>query len=219
MRNNNAKVLIITGGNIDKTFLGQLVEINQYSEIIAADHGLIAGDHLNLPLDFIVGDFDSVPKEIVDKYQRNNVPIITFPIEKDKTDTELAIDLAIQQRPKSIDIVGATGSRLDHTLANMYLLTNSLNKGIEAYIIDANNKFYLKKETFTIQKSNQYGDYISFLPFHGDVKGLSLKGFKYPLDNVTLSAGESICISNELIDDTGEIHFTEGTLMVFESKD
>ncbi|NLZ83144.1 MAG: hypothetical protein GX915_05730, partial [Clostridiales bacterium] len=53
MRNNNAKVLIITGGNIDKTFLGQLVEINQYSEIIAADHGLIAGDHLNLPLDFI----------------------------------------------------------------------------------------------------------------------------------------------------------------------
>lgn len=219
MKNNNAKLLIISGGNVDKAFLRELVDINQYSEIIAVDHGLMAGDHLNLPLDFIVGDFDSVPKEIVDKYQRNNVPIITFPIEKDKTDTELAIDLAIQQRPKSIDIVGATGSRLDHTLANMYLLTNSLNKGIEAYIIDANNKFYLKKETFTIQKSNQYGDYISFLPFHGDVKGLSLKGFKYPLDNVTLSAGESICISNELIDDTGEIHFTEGTLMVFESKD
>lgn len=219
MNNNNAKLLIISGGNVDESFLRVLVDINQYSEIIAADHGLMAGDHLNLPLDFIVGDFDSVPKEVISKYKRNNVPIITFPIEKDETDTELALDLAIQQGPKSIDIVGATGSRLDHTLANMHLLTIPLNKGIEAYIIDANNKFYLKKETFAIQKSNQYGDYISFLPFHGDVKGLSLKGFKYPLDNVTLSAGESICISNELIDDTGEIHFTEGTLMVFESKD
>lgn len=219
MKNNNAKILIISGGNIDEAFLRKLLDINQYSEIIAADHGLIAGDHLNLPLDFIVGDFDSVPKEIVDKYQRNNVPIITFPVEKDKTDTELAIELAIEHQAKSIDIVGATGSRLDHTLANMNLLTIPLKKGIEAYIIDANNKFYLKKEIFAIQKNNQYGDYISFLPFHGDVKGLSLKGFKYPLDNVTLSAGESICISNELIVDTGEVCFTEGTLMVFESKD
>lgn len=219
MRNNNAKVLIITGGNIDKTFLGQLVEINQYSEIIAADHGLIAGDHLNLPLDFIVGDFDSVPKEIIERYKRNNVPTITFPIEKDKTDTELAIELAIEHHGKSIDIVGATGSRLDHTLANMNLLTIPLDQGIEAYIIDANNKFYLKKENFVIQKTNQYGDYISFLPFHGDVKGLSLRGFKYPLDNIILSPGESLCISNELIDDTGEVLLSQGTLMVFETKD
>lgn len=217
--NNNTKVLIISGGNIDELSLRSWLDINQYSEIIAVDHGLIAGDRLNLPLDFIVGDFDSVPKEMVEKYQRNNVAIITFPTEKDKTDTELAIDLAIQKNAKSIDIVGATGSRLDHTLANMHLLTIPLKKGIEAYIIDANNKFYLKNETFAIQKNNQYGDYISFLPFHGDVKGLSLKGFKYPLDNVTLSAGESICISNELIYDTGEVCFTEGTLMVFESKD
>jgi len=219
LKNNNARVLIITGGNIDEAFLRKLLSINQYSEIIAADHGLIAGDKLNLPLDFIVGDFDSVPKEILDKYQKNNVAIITFPIEKDKTDTELAIELAIEHQAESIDIVGATGSRLDHTLANMNLLTIPLDKGIEAYIIDANNRFYLKKEIFAIQKNNQYGDYISFLPFHGDVKGLSLIGFKYPLDNVLLSAGESLCISNELIDDTGEVRFTEGTLMVFESKD
>lgn len=219
MRNNNAKVLIITGGNIDETFLGELVELNQYSEIIAADHGLIAGDHLNLPLDFIVGDFDSVPKEIIERYKRNNVPTITFPIEKDKTDTELAIELAIAHHANSIDIVGASGSRLDHTLANMNLLTIPLDKGIEAYIIDANNKFYLKKENFAIQKTNQYGDYISFLPFHGDVKGLSLRGFKYPLDNVILSPGESLCISNELIDDTGEVRLSQGTLMVFETKD
>lgn len=220
MRNNNTpKLLIITGGNIDEVFLRKLVDINQYSEIIAADHGLVAGDYLNLPLDFIVGDFDSVPKDIIDKYGRNNVPIFTFPTEKDKTDTELAIELAIQQGAKSIDIVGATGSRLDHTLANMHLLTIPLKKGVEAYIIDANNKFYLKKDSFAIQKNNQYGDYISFLPFHGDVKGLSLKGFKFPLDNVILSAGESICISNELVDDTGEVCFTEGTLMVFEAKD
>lgn len=219
MRKNNAKVLIITGGSIDEAFLIKLVDINQYSEIIAADHGLLAGDQLNLPLDFIVGDFDSVPKEIIEKYQRNNIPIITFPIEKDKTDTELAIDLAIEHHAQSIDIVGATGSRLDHTLANMHLLTIPLNKGIEAHIIDANNKLYLKKENFAIQKNNQYGDYISFLPFHGDVKDLSLRGFKYPLDNVTLSAGESLCISNELIDDIGEVHFSQGTLMVFETKD
>ncbi|NLZ83584.1 MAG: thiamine diphosphokinase, partial [Clostridiales bacterium] len=174
---------------------------------------------LNLPLDFIVGDFDSVPKEIIERYKRNNVPTITFPIEKDKTDTELAIELAIEHHGKSIDIVGATGSRLDHTLANMNLLTIPLDQGIEAYIIDANNKFYLKKENFVIQKTNQYGDYISFLPFHGDVKGLSLRGFKYPLDNIILSPGESLCISNELIDDTGEVLLSQGTLMVFETKD
>ncbi|MDF2541791.1 MAG: hypothetical protein K0S47_1509 [Herbinix sp.] len=212
-------VLIITGGTIENEFLEKHLKEECYNMIIAVDRGLVAADALKLTLDFIVGDFDSVPPALFDQYKHVSTNIQTFPAEKDKTDTQIALELALMHQATKIVLVGATGNRLDHVLGNIHLLLLPMQLKVDAYIIDAKNKIYLKEESFSISKSMQYGDYVSLLPFSDQVKGLSLFGFKYPLDRIILLSGSSLGISNEIKEDQALIDFTEGILTVFETRD
>lgn len=219
MEGNKNKILVITGGHIDESFLNKCVIEENYTLIIVVDHGLVAADHLKLPLDFIVGDFDSVPHNILNQYRNSSVSIKTYPAEKDKTDTEIAIELALMNNPESIDIIGATGSRLDHVFANIHLLLMPMELQVAAFIIDPNNKIYLRKDDFVLQKAKQYGNYVSLMPFSGQVSGLTMIGFKYPLNKILLAPGSSLCVSNVLKAEEGKIEFTEGILVVFETRD
>lgn len=219
MEKKDNKILIITGGRAEDELIAELVQQEQYSMMIAADSGLVVADRLQLKLDFIVGDFDSVQDGLMDKYKENSTPIETFPTEKDKTDTQIAVEMALMHSPSQIDITGATGSRLDHTLANIHLLLLPMQLGITACMLDRNNKIYLKKSDFRIRKEEQYGNFVSLLPFTEKVSGLTLKGFKYPLDRITLTAGSSLGISNEIKDDEAQIELTDGILLVIESRD
>ncbi len=213
------KILIITGGFIEEAFLRELLGKEAYSMIIAADHGLMISDKLSISLDYIVGDFDSVPSEILKKYRESSVPIKTFPTEKDKTDTQIAIELALMHAPGSIDLVGATGSRLDHTLANLHLLMLPMQLKVGAFLLDRHNRISLRQNSFTLTKAGQYGDFVSLLPFTGEVKGLTLTGFKYPLEHVTLTSGSSLGISNEIAQEEARVELQEGILILFETKD
>ena len=123
------------------------------------------------------------------------------------------------QEPVKIDIIGAIGSRIDHTLANINLLLLPLDKGIEANILDANNKIYLKDKGFTIDKASQYGKYISLIAFFGHVEDLLLKGFKYSLDGIRLNFDSSLGISNEIVDERATVQFSRGILLVVEALD
>ncbi len=219
MIKNENKVLIITGGRTDEEFLSKLFIQENFNLIIVADSGLISADRVRILPDYIVGDFDSVPEAILNRYRNHSAPIKTYPREKDKTDTQIAIELALKHTPSSITIVGATGSRLDHTLANVHLLMLLLQHKVDAFIVDQNNKLYLKQESFHIEKSTQFGDYVSLLPFGEAVKGLTLKGFYYPLDDVVLSPGSSLGISNEIVDETARVEFREGIILVMETRD
>lgn len=216
---NHCKILIITGGYIDENFLKSLILKEKYSMFIAADRGLLAADRLGIQLDYILGDFDSVPSELLSKYKTQSIPIKSYPRMKDKTDTQIAFEMALSYHPLSIDMVGATGTRMDHTMSNMDLLMIAVNQEVDARILDVNNCIYLKRKNFVIKKEDQHGDYISLLAFSYRVKGLSLNGFKYPLDDITLSATSSLGISNELVEDEGRVEFEEGILAVFETKD
>jgi thiamine pyrophosphokinase len=219
MNNTQNRILILTGGRIEDEFLTDLLMRDKFSMIIAADNGLTAADRLKIPLDFIVGDFDSVPEEVLVKYQQKSTPIETFPTEKDKTDTQIAIELALMHNPSEIVIIGATGSRLDHVMANIHLLMLPMQVGVKACLLDSNNKIYLSQESFTIEKDKQYGSYVSLLPFTEKVNGLTLKGFKYPLNNVILVAGSSIGVSNEIKEEKALIEFSKGILLVIEAED
>ena len=213
------KVLIITGGHTEEELLHSLMEREQFHMVIAADSGLAIADRLELEIDYIVGDFDSVPEEVLMKYQRKSTPIETFPREKDKTDTHIAIELALMHNATSIVIAGATGSRMDHAMANIHLLLLPMRVGVSAAMIDANNKIYLRNKSFTLVKSEQFGDYVSLLPFTERVSGLTLKGFKYPLDHIILEAGCSLGISNEISEDIAEVELSDGILLVIEARD
>lgn len=219
MKTKHNKILIITGGKIEDDFLSNLVMNEKYTMIIAADHGLYAADRLNIKLDYILGDFDSVTESLLEKYRSISTPIQAFPPEKDKTDTEIAIELALKYNATSIDIVGATGSRLDHVLGNIHLLLLPTQLKIEASILDANNKIYLKDKSFSIQREQQFGNYVSLLPYGDKVTGLTLTGFKYPLNHITYRAGSSLGISNVIIDENAIIELSEGILVVIESRD
>ncbi len=111
------------------------------------------------------------------------------------------------------------GRRFDHALANIHILTNALEADIPCEILDVNNRIYLSNKAFTLKKSNLYGKYISFIPLTSSVKNLSLTGFQYPLRDYELTIGKSLGVSNEVTEDVAKVAFSDGVLIVIESKD
>lgn len=212
--------LIITGGRLDMTFAGPFCSKNKFDQIIAVDGGLEAVRELGLIPDLIVGDFDTVKESVLEEFRK--LPFIVWDVhqpEKNETDTELALRKAIACGCGRITILGATGGRFDHMLANVFLLYGCLQQGVEACIVDRQNKIYLIEDRHTFRKADQWGSYISFLPLLGQIKGITLTGFKYPLKDFDLDAASSRCISNELEEDTGTIVFQDGIAICVESRD
>lgn len=226
MNKDDKRALIVTGGYCDKGLVTQLLEQIHVDLIIAVDGGLRIIDELGLKADYIVGDFDTIEPTIIRKYrdlsnaQETAQPVIQeFQPEKDDTDTEIAIQLCIQLSCCDVILVGATGTRLDHTFANIHLLKQLLDAGIEASIYDNNNKIYLKNQSFAIHKNEIYGTYFSMLPLTECVENVTLTGFKYSLQNHNVIFGSSLCISNEVVEDTAQVEFSKGILILFETKD
>lgn len=208
--------LIITGGNADINLIKKYLLQNQFKTIIAADKGLEALNKINITPNYIIGDFDSVNSKILEQYK--NIPVTYLKPEKDFTDTHMALKLAIKQGAKNITIIGAIGTRIDHSLANIHILKEALDNNIEAEIIDKNNKIKLINKNTKIKKNNEY-KYISLIPLTTKVSNVTLEGFKYSLNNATLKIGESIGVSNEQIEEESNIKIEEGILILIYSKD
>ena len=164
-------IVIVTGGNINKEFLQKILKENKYDKIIAADKGLEILNKIDIKPDYIIGDFDSVNKEILEYYK--NIPITYLKPEKDFTDTHMALKLAIEQGAKKITITGAIGTRFDHSIANIHILKEALENNIETEIIDEHNKIKLINEDVIIKKDDNY-KYVSLIPLTTQVKRLSL---------------------------------------------
>ena len=168
----------------------------------------------------IVGDFDSVDAEILKFYQNKTQVIFhKYNPEKDNTDTDIALQLAIQLNSSTITIMGALGKRMDHALSNIHILNYALEAKIPCQIVDTYNKIYLVKNNITLYKNKIYGKYISLIPLTSTVEGLTLTGFKYLLNNDSLAIGKSLGVSNEIVEDVAHIELKEGILIVIESRD
>lgn len=214
------RILIVSGGSIEDGFVRALLENNDYETVIACDSGMEFFKRNGICPDLILGDFDSADTESMAYFrQKTDVQIEQFPAEKDWTDTELALRRALSFAPDHIDLVGATGSRLDHVLGNLCLLTLGLESGTEIFLLDPHNCIRLIDGPLTIRKNEQYGAFISLVPHGGAVSGLTLRGMKYPLEDALLTPNVSLGISNEIVDEAAEITFAEGMLFVIESKD
>lgn len=137
------------------------MQSNKYDYIIAADKGLESLNKLKIRPDYIIGDFDSVNKTILEEY--NDTSITYLKPEKDFTDTHMALKMAIDKGSKSITIIGATGTRIDHLLANIHILKEALEKGIKTEILDNNNKIMLINKNIKIKKDSNY-KYVSLIP-------------------------------------------------------
>lgn len=211
--------IIVTGGNVNVEFLKEYLSNNSYDTIIAVDKGLEALYLLNILPDHIVGDFDSVSNHILHFYTNKNVIVHQYNSEKDYTDTDIALKLAMELNSTNITILGATGTRIDHILANIHILLQTLDKNIHCSIIDEYNKIYLINSNTTLKKNLSFGKYVSLIPLTTTVTGVTLKGFKYLIENYTLEIGQSLGISNEINEDIATIELKQGCLIVIESKD
>ena len=214
------RCLIITGGKLDLSFAGSFLKQETFHKIIAVDAGLESVSALGLEPDMIVGDFDTVRPETLAYYRtREHIVWDTHQPEKDETDTELALLKAQALGCTEVVVLGATGGRIDHMLGNIHLLFPCLQKGIDACILDPQNRVYLIDGEHTFRRNRIWGKYISFLPLTEQVNGITLTGFKYPLHEKDIEIGTSLCISNELTEEEGTITFTDGVLVVVESHD
>jgi thiamine pyrophosphokinase len=169
--------------------------------------------------DLILGDFDSADASVLDYFSGHPVQRQQFPPEKDWTDTELALALALEQKPREIHILGATGGRLDHLMGNIGLLSQGVQAGVQVFLIDPRNRIRMIDRPMYLSKNEQFGAYVSLIPWGGPVTGLTLEGMKYPLQNATLTGNTTRGISNEIAADTAHISFTGGCLLVFETRD
>ena len=218
----NIKTIILTGGNLDKKFALSFLQTYQYENLIVVDGGLSYLEEMKMEPTHIIGDFDTVPSEILSKYENmNHIKVFKLNPQKDETDTQEAMKLAVELKSNEIVLLGGFGSRLDHTLANIHLLSMPLRSGIDCYMIDPNNRIRLIDRPTKIEKRNQYGSYISLLPYTEKVDGLTLEGFKFPLKDYPYCLENSfgLGISNELDNEIGEISFRNGMLIMIEAQD
>ena len=231
------RILIITGGRIDVDFALSFLEKEKFDHVIVVDGALAFWDkvesnsHIHINFDHLVGDFDTISPDILDKYlDRGDIEVHRFNPEKDYTDTDIALKLAVclgQQEGAEkgikemteIVLLGATGTRADHMLANLQLLEQTRAVGMSGVIVDRNNRIRLIEGQFILKKAEQFGHYVSLIPVSEELKAVTLKGFKYPLDRYTVHLGQSICVSNELETDEGEIVIEEGKAFLIESRD
>lgn len=214
------KYIIISGGKIEDAFALEWLEKNKYDCMIAADSGMNFMYRNNIIPDVIAGDFDSVSSESLKAFSKmEGVEILRLNPIKDDTDTEFVIREAIRRGATEVTLLGATGTRLDHVLANMYLLGIGLEEGIKIQLVDAHNRIRMIEDSLEISKEEQFGDFVSVLPVKGDANGVTLEGMKYSLQDAEITCFSSLGISNEIVEDVAKISVKQGTLLVIESRD
>lgn len=210
------KALIVLNGKI--LDLNRLRVVGKEVDfILSADGGTNHCLEASLIPDLVVGDLDSISEESIQIIKKNGIPIEKFPVKKDKTDSELASDYVIDKGFKDITIMGAIGNRMDHTLANILLLTKLTEKGIKGRIIDGNNTIYLVEDELTLE--NQVGFYVSVIPITNSGILISLKGFEYELENTEIKFGSTLGISNRIVKNKGIVKVHKGRGLVIVSKD
>lgn len=215
--------IIVSGGNIHKDFALDFLKKNKTENtcLIVADRGVEFFMGTDLEPDVAVGDFDSLSAEGA-KYMETlkHTEIRRLKPEKDDSDTQSAANYAIEQGTERIMILGATGNRIDHLMANFGLLMLGKIKQVQIVLVDAYNYMSLIESGMILKKEEQFGKYVSFFPIEGEVTGLTLKGFKYPLNSYTLKVEDSgLTVSNEISDPEAEVTFETGKLLMIMSRD
>lgn len=185
------------------------IKKNSNDIIIAADAGFHHLEKIGLTPDVLLGDFDTIG-EIPSGFET-----VTYPCEKDYTDTELALIEGINRGFKHFIICGAVGGkRLEHTIANLKLASSYAAKGYCLTLTDGDcivKTLHNNEVTFDEAERG----FISIFALDGAVSGLTIEGLKYPLDNAVLDeTTPTLCVSNEFIGKNSHIKVENGTVII-----
>lgn len=210
-------VLLVAGGD-PKNWPD--VHPTAFDYFVGIDHGSVNLLKAGMPLDLAVGDFDSLTSEEYQLVKKTAKDFLQAPAEKDDTDTQLALQKAVEKFPTAtLTIIGATGGRLDHFLANLWLPMEPRFQPFiqQIKLLDQQNRIsYYLPGTYTVTKEPEmkYLAYCCLTP----VNQLTLKRSKYLLDNQHVPYPISYA-SNEFVEETADFSFDTGIIAVIQSKD
>ena len=207
-------IVIITSYIDTNMSLFPLVKNTDFVICLDGGYDIAAAEHI-LP-DLIMGDMDSLEGNLPE-----NVPIERFKPEKDYSDLELALKKAAQLNAVNVTVIGGIGGRLDHTIANIQLLSQYTNCFDSLIMKDGRNKCFVINENQKKGIALPYDDncYFSVFSLSEKCTGLTINNAKYPLTDYTLPRTGSLCVSNEFIGEKDAVISIEnGTLLVIISK-
>lgn len=194
---------VYDGGYLDHPKDGDL--------IIAADSGYENAKKLGVTPDIVVGDFDSFTGELPETVERLQVPV-----EKDFTDSQLAVDVAKKKGAREIFLIGGLDGRLDHALSNLAILEDLWQDRIRAILADGKNRARYIENTSELVLNLGY-KYLSLIVADKTAKGVYVDGCKYPLKNATLKRTHQFAVSNEFEKNCALISVRRGGLYIVES--
>ncbi|MDF2523964.1 MAG: thiN [Clostridiales bacterium] len=208
--------LIVCNGSIrDYTYYKEYFDKAEL--IIGADGGAKHLLEFGVMPHILMGDFDSIASKDLEKFKQLGIEIMKFPVEKDMTDAELAVEYAISKGYKNIILLGVLGTRVDHSLSNIMLLKKMLDVGITGQIVDEYNIITLIHDKISLNRKPGFN--LSILPISPRVEGVTTKGLYYPLNNATIEMGSSWGVSNEFAEETAEVTIRDGLLLVIQARD
>ena len=181
--------------------------------IIAVDGGLCHCQHLNIQPHVLLGDLDSAPEDLVARTVAAGVDLQRYPRDKDKTDLELALDLACERGATEVSLFGALGGRWDMSIANLLLIAAPTFSPLQITIYDNQTRIDLLRDGDLLNITATPGSRVSFIPVNGPVEGVMLTGFQYPLADHTLTFASTLGVSNVLVADEGQVAIVRGALL------
>ncbi len=175
--------------------------------IIAADGGYDILNKNNLSPDIVIGDFDSLESVLTHEN------VIKHPVEKDETDTFLALKLGLEKGYKNFVIYGGTGGRFDHTIANLQLLLWIAKRGGRAFLI-GNDTIITTIFNAKLSFSNDFEGKTSVFAQGNTANEIKISGLKYNADEISLNPEFPLGVSNEFVGERAEISVQDGALLV-----
>ncbi len=206
--------IFVNGDFIDYVYLRKVILPGDL--VVSANGGLRHLRHLDLLPDWVVGDLDSIDAEQKDWLQAHGVQVEQHPPEKNETDLELALDRAIREGAQQVCIVAAQGARLDHTLANLFLLTQQNLKSLDVRLDDGREEVFLIDSERVVE--GLPGDLVSLLPLGDSAQGVTTEGLYYPLKGETLRADRTRGISNVLLGKRALVRLGQGRLICIHTR-
>jgi len=203
--------IVVSGGD-HRHAKRQLRLLAEAGLVLAADGGANWLYDMGLIPRLLVGDLDSVRDDVRRELEQRGCRMVVHPTAKDETDTELALLEAVACGARRITLLGGTGSRIDHTLANVMLLTLPELEGIETRLFDGHSFLILVRDTATIRGDVE--DTVSLIPLRGDARGVRTEGLAYPLRDETLRFGPARGISNVMTAPEARVSLREGLLLL-----
>ena len=176
---------------------------------IAADAGLRLCRELGRTPDLVLGDFDSMD------VSEAPADALRVPVEKDDTDTGLALREGLRRGCREFFIYGGTGGRrLDHTLANLQSLAFLRENGARGWLYDRDFVYtVIKNETLTLRREVDWG-LVSLFALGDRARGVTLTGLQYPLDHAELTCAFPLGVSNHFAEERAAVTVEDGLLLV-----